>query len=70
MGPFPPELLSQPKVIYDYDKQSDNGGIQVPIEGTAQNNYSEGKWFKCNDCGDVVSETQIETHICTETYSE
>jgi acetyl-CoA carboxylase beta subunit len=66
MGPFPAELLSQPKVIYDYDKQSDNGGAEVPVEGTAQNNYAEGKWYKCNDCANVVSESQIETHLCVE----
>ena len=70
MGPFPPELLSQPKVIYDYEKQSDNGGAAIPTEGTAQNNFTEGKWFKCNDCGDVVSEYQVETHICTEMRGE
>lgn len=63
-GPFPPELLAEPKIVYDYDRQSDNGGEELPIEGTAQNDYREKKWYRCNLCESLVSEAQIETHIC------
>jgi hypothetical protein len=61
-GPFPPELLAQPKVVYEYDRQDDLQG--VPIEGTAQNDFKPTRWFKCNDCLTVISEAQIEVHTC------
>jgi len=63
-GPFPPELLEEPKVVYEYDKQAENGGYEVPIEGTAQNDYKEMRWFKCNYCLTVISENHLETHLC------
>lgn len=63
-GPFPPEILAEPKIVYEYDRQSDNGGEDIPIEGTAQNNFKETKWFRCNLCEMLVSESQIEIHIC------
>ena len=63
-GPFPPELLEQPRVIYDYPRQGDDGGLQDELEGTAQNNFKPLRWFKCNVCEDTIPETQLETHIC------
>ena len=63
-GPFPPELLAEPKIIYDYERQADNGGEELPVEGTPQNNYKETRWFRCNLCEILVSENQLETHIC------
>mgnify|MGYP003334637335 CR=1 FL=1 len=59
-GPFPPEVLAEPKIVYDYDRE-DSG---VPVEGTAQNLFKESKWFRCNLCEMLVSESQIEVHIC------
>lgn len=63
-GPFPPELLEEPRVVYDYAKQPENGDHDIPVEGTAQNDYKEMRWFKCNYCGAVISETQLEIHLC------
>jgi hypothetical protein len=63
-GPFPPEILAESKVIYDYNRQADNGQEDVPIEGTAQNNFKETKWFRCNLCELLIAESQLETHIC------
>lgn len=63
-GPFPAEILSEPKVVYDYDRQADHGGEDIPIEGTAQNNFQETKWYRCNLCEILVPESQLETHIC------
>lgn len=63
-GPFPPELLQQPRVIYDYVRQGDDGHVQDSIEGTAQDNFAPVRWFRCDLCGDRVPESQLETHIC------
>ena len=63
-GPFPPEILAEPKVIYDYDRQGDDGNVQDSLEGTAQDNFTSVRWFRCNDCNDRVPESQLETHIC------
>lgn len=63
-GPFPPELLQQPRVIYDYPRQGEDGNLQDGVEGTAQNNFTPLKWYSCDLCGEVVAETQLETHIC------
>lgn len=63
-GPFPPEVLAEPKIVRDYIKQADDGGEQDSIEGTAQNNFQPTRWFRCNDCSMLVSEAQLETHSC------
>lgn len=59
-GPFPPEVLAEPKVSYEYERE----GEEIPVEGTAQNLFKETKWFRCNLCDMLVSESQIEIHIC------
>ena len=63
-GPFPPEILSQPRVIHDYPRQGDDGNLEGGIEGTAQNNFQPVKWYTCNACSMMVSEDQLETHLC------
>lgn len=65
-GPFPPEVLAEPKIVWDYQRQPEDGGDDVPVEGTAQNNFKATKWFRCNDCSTLVSEAQLETHTCEE----
>jgi hypothetical protein len=63
-GPFPPELFRDPEIITDYVPQSDGGGEEIPEGGTAQNNFRELRWFKCRVCGDIVSEHEVDSHIC------
>jgi len=63
-GPFPPEVLAQPKIIHEYDRQGDDGNIQGSLEGTAQDNFKPVKWFRCNYCSMLVGEAQLETHNC------
>ena len=63
-GPFPPEVLAEPQILKDYLRQSDSGGEELPVEGTAQNNFKATRWFRCNDCAMTVSEAQLETHTC------
>lgn len=65
-GPFPPEVLAQPRVVHDYARQGDDGNLQDSVEGTAQNNFQATKWYTCNDCNMMVSEAQLETHTCGE----
>lgn len=63
-GPFPPELLEQPRVIYDYPRQGDDGLEEGHLEGTAQDNFKPIKWFSCNSCNEVLAESKLETHTC------
>jgi hypothetical protein len=63
-GPFSEELLAEPKIIYDYARQGEDGNEENLLEGTAQNNFQDLKWFTCNDCNVIIPETQLETHTC------
>ena len=73
-GPFPPELYTSMPVIEDYEQISGNGGEEIPIGGTAQNNYRPHtpkpavapRLFRCKLCDDIVSEFELETHVCPE----
>ena len=38
----------------------------VPEGSTAQNGFKEVRWFRCNDCSEVLRETHLEGHICEE----
>jgi hypothetical protein len=59
-GPFPPELFQATEIIVDYIPADDD----VPMGGTAQNNFVEPKLFKCKNCSDYVYEHQISDHKC------
>jgi hypothetical protein len=63
-GPFPPELFTNPPVLYDYTPQADNGSEEEPEGGTAQNNYRPKKYFRCRDCDLVLMEDELEDHEC------
>jgi len=65
-GPFPPEVLAQPKIIREHPRQADDGNVADSVDGTAQNNFKPTRWFRCNECTMLVSEAQLETHICEE----
>jgi hypothetical protein len=62
-GPFPPELFESPQVISDYVPQPD-GGTAIPVGGTAQNNFTAVKWFRCRVCDDVLREQEVDDHNC------
>ena len=64
-GPFPPELFQAPEVVTDYVPQPD-GGVDVPIGGTAQNNFQVVKWFRCRVCEVVLREPEVDDHKCEE----
>jgi hypothetical protein len=63
-GPFPPELYTSPPVVEDYEPETGNGGPEIPDGGTAQNNFRELLWYKCRSCEEIVSERELESHIC------
>jgi hypothetical protein len=63
-GPFPPELYTSMPVIEDYTQQSGNGGPEIPVEGTAQNNFRAYKWFRCKVCNGFVHEPELSSHVC------
>lgn len=61
-GPFPQELFQRPDVIVDY--VSNDGGGDNTIGGTAQNNFSPLKYFRCKLCSLVMSEREVPDHVC------
>lgn len=64
-GPFPPELYHAKPVVTDYVPQSDSGEAELPVGATAQNNYKPvSRWFRCNDCDELVSEADLDIHDC------
>lgn len=63
-GPFDPALFQHEPVIWDYTPQAENGGVEEPEGGTAQNNYRPPKYFRCKDCTAVIMEKEIPTHDC------
>lgn len=69
-GPFPPELYRSLPVVEEYEKISGNGGPEIPVEGTAQNNFRPWKWFQCKVCQDYVHEPDLNTHECSDKDDE
>ena len=62
-GPFPPELFQAPEVVTQYVPQAD-GGVEIPVGGTAQNNFAAVKWFRCKVCEGVLREQEVDDHYC------
>ena len=65
-GPFPPELFENSPIVTDYIPQPDSGGDEIPIGGTAQNNFQAPRWFRCKVCEIIMLETDVSTHTCSE----
>ncbi len=62
-GPFPPELFESSEVVTDYIPQPD-GGVDVPVGGTAQNNFKQIRWFRCKICNEHLREAEVMGHDC------
>lgn len=63
-GPFPPELFRQPRVNVDNTPRNDMGD-EMDVPGrTAQNGFRSMKWYRCRDCEGIVSELELDTHVC------
>jgi len=61
-GPFPRELFREPEIVDAYD--STEYGDDIPLGGTAQNNYVPPKWLRCASCFERVLETETDFHTC------
>jgi len=59
-GPFPPELYQRPEVITDYIPADDD----VPVGGTAQNNFKEPRIIRCRFCEETMYEHKTTEHVC------
>ena len=66
VGPFPPELMAEPEIIYDYDSAFSEDGSDFELGATAQNNYKPPKYLRCSVCLSRVLETETKNHICEE----
>jgi hypothetical protein len=56
-------LFETAPVVSDYIPQPD-GGVEVPIGGTAQNNFQPIKWFRCRLCDEHIREPEVMDHNC------
>jgi acetyl-CoA carboxylase beta subunit len=56
--------------VEQYEQRSGNGGPEVPVEGTAQNNFKPYKWFKCKSCQALVHEPDLYEHKCDTSMEE
>lgn len=54
-GPFPPEVLAQPRMAYE-EQHSDS--LHPALD--------EVRFFKCRACEEVLFETELDNHDCEE----
>jgi hypothetical protein len=70
IGPFPPEVLADPVIVYDYKPAlSEDGGDFAP-GATAQNNFRPPKYLRCGNCLARVLDTETSNHKCEEDDGE
>lgn len=55
MGPFPPEIFARNPRAEDSHWESD-----LPEE------LDNVRYFRCKECADILSEYELEEHICAE----
>lgn len=63
-GPFSPELLAEPEIVYDYDSAYGEDGSDFAQGATVQNNFNPPRYLRCSLCLVRVLETETEFHIC------
>lgn len=61
-GPFPPELYQKSELITEYESID----TENPVGGTAQNNFTEPRAFRCRICDEVMYEHKTADHVCEE----
>lgn len=54
-GPFPPEVLAQPKMQVTEDHSD-----------SLHSGLDEVKFFKCRDCQDILLGSELDDHECDE----
>ena len=63
-GPFPRELFREPQIVTEYDSEQSEDGANIPLGGTAQNNFKPERWLRCATCFSRVLSTETEKHEC------
>ena len=58
-GPFPPEVLAQNPVHYEYEHSD-----------SLHEALDDVRMFRCKDCSDVLYEYELDEHFCEEEYEE
>jgi hypothetical protein len=54
-GPFPLEILSQSRVVYEYDTSD-----------SLHEALDDVRMFRCKDCADILYEDELDNHECEE----
>jgi hypothetical protein len=55
LGPFPPEILAQSKVVYGHETSD-----------SLHEALDDVRMFRCKDCGDILYEDELNAHECEE----
>jgi hypothetical protein len=63
-GPFPRELYNEKPVVDDYEPEMAEDGANLPIGGTAQNNFKSPKTMICSWCDARVLANKTGDHVC------
>lgn len=66
VGPFPPEVLKESEIIYDYTPAMSEDGSDYLPGATAQNNFKPPRYLRCKACLERVLETETKQHVCEE----
>ena len=64
VGPFPPEILEDPEVVYDYTPALSEDGGDFRPGATVQNNFNPPRYLRCAYCSARVLETETKGHVC------
>lgn len=64
VGPFPPEMLKEPEIIYEYAQAGAEDGSEFAPGATVQNNFKPPRYLRCGACMARVLETETENHSC------
>lgn len=54
LGPFPAEVLAQNPRSYG----------EAPHSDSLHEAFDDVRYFRCRDCGDIVSEDDLVLHVC------
>jgi hypothetical protein len=57
-------VTQEPEINIEYESEAAEDGANIPVGGTAQNNYAEVRTFKCRLCSARVKEFDLDAHEC------
>jgi hypothetical protein len=59
LGPFPPEILAQSKVVYEHETPD---SLHEALDNV--------RMFRCRDCSEILYEDELDSHDCDDDYEE